>query len=298
MKAWLKRAWAYLTAPSTAFLAVAWAVTLAVIAGALVCVFIGYTGWLSYPLYALAAITLAYAVYTLVLFAPKVKAGVRKRLQRREFTRALAENYTFRTLTFAVCSVVINLGFVVFNTVFAFLTDNIWYGALAGYYFLLSGLRVGVFYLDNRAQGEELRQIKNYRLCGVALFALDVAMAAAVTLMVLEQKPTKYTEITAIVFAAYSVYKISLAIWNIFKARHTQDWQIQSFRNIGLVDAAMSLLSLQTTLISTFSVDGESMALLNGLMGAFVCLFTIATGIVMMIRANKVLKEKAENEGK
>ncbi len=278
-------------APSTGFLIFAWLLTVAAIALALTCVFIGYTGWLSYPAYVLAAVTLTYAVYTVVLFAPKVKHRVQNKLKKREFTRALLENYSFRTMAFAVCSLVINLGFVVFNSVFAFLTDNIWYGALAGYYFLLTLLRAGVFYLDNRSKEEDVwvRQIKNYRLCGVALLLLDVAMAGAVTLMVLQGKPTKYTEIAAIVFATYSVYKITFAIWNIFKARKTRDWQIQSFRNIGLADAAVSLLSLQTTLIATFSVEGESLALLNALTGAFVCLFTIVMGIFMIIKANKSL---------
>ncbi len=299
MKERLKKIWSFLSNPPTAFLLSAWLVTLLSVAGALIFVFIGYTGWFSYAAYALAAVTLAYTVYTLVRLAPTMKEGLQRRLKKRKFTRELTESYAFRTLVFAACSVVINLGFVAFNTAFALLIGNVWYGALAGYYFLLTVLRAGVFYMDKRAKGKEnyeLCQIKNYRFCGVALLLLDIAMAVAVSLMVLEQKPTKYTEITAIVFATYSVYKISLAIWNIFKARKTQDLQIQSFRNIGLADAAVSLLSLQITLVSTFSTDGESMAFLNAATGACVCLFAVGLGVFMIVQANRKVKEKRENE--
>ncbi len=295
MKNSLKKIWAYLRKPPFGFLLAAWGITLLAIAGALTAVFIGYTGWLSYLAYASAAILLAYTVYTVVLLAPTLKRRAQERLQKGRLTGKLTSNYTFRTRVFAGCSLAINLAFVAFNTLFAVLTGNAWYGALAGYYFLLSGLRGGVFQLDKRAQGKEdyaRLKIKNYRLCGGALLLLDVAMSVAVTFMVVAQKPTKYTEITAIVFAAYSVYKISFAIWNIFKARKTRDLQVQAFRNIGLADAAISLLSLQTTLISTFSTEGESMLLLNAFTGAFVCLFTIGLGILMILQANKISKEE------
>ncbi len=295
MKEWLKKAWAYLHKPPKWFLALAWISTLLSIAGALTLVFIGYTGWLSYVVYVLAALTLTYATYRIVRFAPQMKEGLMQALRKGKFTREMAENYTFRTLVFATFSFVINLGFVAFNTVFAFLTGNAWYGALAGYYFLLSILRGGVFYMDRRAKGKadyERARVKNYRLCGVALFVLDMVMSVAVALMVLGEKPTKHTDIMAIVFAAYTTYKITLAIWNIFKARKTRDLQIQTIRNIGLTDAAVSLLSLQTTLVSTFAGEGESMLLLNALTGAFVCLFTVGLGVFMILQANKKLKEE------
>ncbi len=290
-----EKIWAYLRKPPLGFLLAAWGVTLLAIAGTLTVVFIGYTGWLSYPAYVFAAILLAYAVYTVVLLAPDLKNRARARLQAGKFTGKLTGNYPFRTRVFAGCSLAINLAFVAFNTLFAVLTSYAWYGALAGYYFLLGGLRGGVFYLDKRAKGREdydRLRVRNYRLCGVALLLLDVAMSAAVTLMVVAQKPIKYTEITAIVFASYSVYKISFAIWNIFKARKTKDLQVQAFRNIGLADAAVSLLSLQTTLIATFSVEGESMLALNAITGAFVCLFTIGLGIIMIVRSKEKKNER------
>ncbi len=298
MKQFFKKLWERLKNPAPVVLCIVWACALAAIAGALIVAFIGYTGALSYVVYVLAAILLGYTVYTVVMLAPSIKARVQASLRKRKFTRDFTENYSFRTLVFAACSFVINIGFVVFNTVFSVLTENAWYASLAGYYFLLSLLRGGVFWGRKRARaranGDEKKllslELNNYALCGGALFILDLAMAVAVTFMVLEQKPTQYTEITAIVFATFAVYKISLAIWNIFKARKTNDLQIQTFRNIGLVDAAVSLLSLQTTLGSTFS-QGENMLALNAVTGAFVCLITMGLGVFMIIQATRRKKD-------
>ncbi len=305
MKGFLKKSIEIFKAPKLFTLCIVWTVTLLAVAGALVCVFVGYTGVLSYVVYVVAACSLGYTVYTLVRCIPTIKEQVKEKLKSKKFTRELTENYSFRTLVLSVCSFAVNLSFVAFNTIFSILTKNEWYASLAGYYFLLGFLRGGVFWADKRAKkaaktaGEyRQKQLKNYRVCGVALFVLDMAMAVAVTFMVLDQKPTKYTEITAIVFAAYSFYKISLAIWNIFKAKKTNDPQIQALRNIGLVDAAISLLSLQVTLLSTFSAEGENMSAMNAATGAGVCLLTMGLGILMIVQATKGIKEERENERK
>ncbi len=293
IRAWLKN-------PSVLVICVNWLLTVAAATGAIVMAATGYSGAFCYVVYAIAALSLAYSVYTVVKFAPTVKRGVQNKLKKYAFTRKMTENYGFRTLVFAWASAGINLAFVAFNLVMGILTKNAWYASLAGYYFLLSGLRGGVFLLDKRAKklanGEEAMyrkaQIKNYGLCGLALFVLEVAMAVAVTFMVVAGKPTKYTEIMAIVFATYSVYKIALAIRNIFKAKKNKDWQVQAFRNIGLVDAAISLLSLQTTLVATFSEDGWGMYALNAIVGLFVCLFTIGVGAAMIVQSRRRIGER------
>ncbi len=300
-KEFWQKALTFFKSPNRATVWVNGILTVIAVALSLTVVAVGYTGIFSYFVYVIAAVTLAYFIYTIVLVAPKIKAWSKSKLRSRKFTKNLTEDYSFRTIVFGVCSVVINLSFVVFNTVFAALTKSAWYASLAGYYFLLSFLRVGVFYMEKSAkkkgEGYRLAQLKNYLFCGVALFALDVAMSAAVTLMVMEQKPVRYTEIAAIVFATFSAYKITLAIWNIFKAKRTKDPFIQSFRNVGLVDAAISLLSLQTTLVSTFSAEGENMLWMNALTGAFVCLLAIGMGAYMIYRAN-TRRKKEGNHGR
>ncbi len=305
MKEKFFKALKFLKEPPFWFICTVWGITLVAVAAALVAVFTEYTGILAYAAYAVAAVTLGYTVYIIARFAPKIKNRAKAAMKRGNFTKKLTENYHFRTLVFAACSFTVNVGFVLFNTVSSIRTKNAWYASLAGYYFLLSALRGGVFWGNKQARKragadeEKYRclTVKNYGYCGAVLLLLDIAMAVAVTFMVVEQKPVKYSEIMAIVFAAYAFYKIAFAIWNIVKAHRTKELQTQAFRNIGLADAAVSLLSLQTTLISTFSVEGESMMLLNAMTGGFVCLLTVGMGLSMWIwsyRTNKKGREYHE----
>ncbi len=289
----------FLLNPNVLFTCIVWVVTLLSIAGSIVCVVILTESVFSYFTYGFAGIGLTYSVYLVVKRAPVVKDKIIRALKSRAFTRAIMENYEFRTVVFTSASLLINLAFVAFNVALCVLNRSIWYGALSAYYLTLSLLRMGIFKAGATAKrksaGDERAyfksQLQNYRICGVLLFVLDIVMAGAVSLMMLQKKPTKYSEIMAIVFAAYTCYKLTFAILNIIRAKKRNDCQIQAFRNIGLADAAMSLVSLQVALIATFSNGEDGLMPLNAIMGFTVCVLSIIMGIKMIVTATKRLKE-------
>ncbi len=259
----------FIKAPNLLFMCFNWFLTLALVALCIVCIARDVSEIFSYIIYAAAAISLTYSIYTAVRFATKIKQRFLLALKKHKLTRPLAESGNVRIIVFAVVSFVINVGFVAFNTALAFMTRNVWYGALAIYYLLLSLLRGAVLIRDRREKSRFNEsdyfkaQLKNFRSCGIGLILLDVAISGAVTLMVLQQKPAKYSEVIAIAMAAYTFYKITLAVINVLKAKKSGNVQILSLRNISLTDAAISLLSLQTALISVFSDGGNSLLPLN-----------------------------------
>ena len=73
---------------------------------------------------------------------------------------------------------------------------------------------------------------------------------------------------------------------------------LQSFRNINLTDASVSLLALQTTLVAVFSESTDvKMNILNGVTGFCVCMLTIVLGIFMIVSASRKLKRLKEETG-
>lgn len=136
--------------------------------------------------------------------------------------------------------------------------------------------------------------------CGYTGWYVYALYAAAVTVMVAVGRPAPVSEVLAIASAAYTFYKVISAAVGFFKVRRLHDPLLQAFRNINLADAAVSLLSLQVTLVAVFSQgEGESMKPLNAAMGFFVCLLTIALGAWMIAEAGarlRTLKEEGETE--
>lgn len=296
---------ARLKEPGLPLLCLIWFITLLSIAGSLAVVFMDYTGFLSYPLYVVAAMTLTYTVYSLVRVVPTMKSRFLTVMGKRDFTRNLTEDYSFRTVAFSCISFVINIGFVIFNSVFAITLHSVWYGAMAGYYLLLSAIR-GSVVLGGRkavrkARGDEtallVNKLKVYRNCGVSLFILEVAMAVAVSLMVLSRRPTQSTEIMAIASAAYTFVKMTASIVNLVKAKRIKDPVVQSIRNIGLAEATVSMLSLCTVLIATFGKEDTDMFAMKAVAGMVVCLMTVLLGAFMIVYGNIQLKKAQAEQG-
>ena len=289
----------FLKKPPFPFLCIVWGITFALIAGTVALIVLNYMEWPVYIAYGVSAVFSVYTIYSLPRFIPKIKEMMLERAKSHPFANSLLTSYGFRTVAFSVLSFVINIGFAVFNAVLGVITLSYWYAIFACYYIFLSVLRgvilVGSYQAKKRAADDEtvyaLYKLKLYRMCGIFLLILELALAAAVSLMILSTRPTEYSEIMAITSAAYTFYKIIFAIVNVFKVRRMQDPMLQCFRNINLTDAAVSLLTLQVTLVAVFSAERtETMNILNAVTGFIVCALTVVMGILMIVRSTIRLK--------
>ena len=289
----------FLKKPPFPFLCIVWGITFALIAGIVALIVLNYMEWPVYIAYGVSAVFSVYTVYSLPRFIPKIKEMMLERAKSHPFANSLLTSYGFRTVAFSVLSFALNIGFAVFNAVLGVITLSYWYAIFACYYIFLSVLRgvilVGSYQAKKRAAGDEtvysVYKLKLYRMCGIFLLILELALAAAVSLMILSTRPTEYSEIMAITSAAYTFYKIIFAIVNVFKARRMQDPMLQCFRNINLTDAAVSLLTLQVTLVAVFSDERtEMMNILNAVTGFIVCTLTVVMGILMIVRSTIRLK--------
>lgn len=306
---------ALLKRPRGVFLAAVYVFTaVAITAAMLAAVFGNGRGVLCYAAYALAALTLGYSVYTFVIYAPVVKHKLTNAAQKYAFTARLISQYGFRTVVFACFSFALSIAYVVFNAVIAVINHSVWYGALAAYYVLLTCLRGGILLYhrnksknsagnnkdinaennaENGAENDSLtmrrKQLSKYKNCGVLLTVLPIALSAAIMQMLNDGAAFVHMDWTVYAFAAYAFYKIILAVYNVLKAKKADDMTVQALRNIGLADAMVTVLALQTSLLHAFSDGNNGVA--NAITGTVVCLLTFAIGVVMIIRAS-VLKRK------
>lgn len=284
----------FLKRPNAAFIVVVWIMTVIAVAADIAVLAASYKEWPSYVVYVLSAILLGYSAYTLVACRHTVRQRAAAVISRHPFLNNIFVSYGFRTVTFFVLSLAVNAAFVLFNAVLGVVTCSLWYGIIATYYVFLGALRAFILFLSYRARrrsegNERLTaelKLRIYRLCGILILALEIALAAAVSLMVMYGKPTQYSEVMAIAAAAYTFYKVIFAVYNVFKVRRYNDRVLQCLRDINLTDAAVSLLSLQVTLIAVFSderVSASEITAMNSVTGFAVCALTIALGIAMII---------------
>lgn len=263
-----------------------------------------WVAFLGHFLYGAAAVGLGYSIYTVVIYAPGLKGRTVTLMKKNRLVARMLESYGFRTVVMGSVSLLINLAYALFNGIVAILSLSVWYGALAGYYLLLTVLR-GHLVLHHRkvskgafeARTQRSSEISRYRLCGILLIALPLCLSVAIWQMVTSEGGYAYMGLTIYVVAAYTFYKITAAVINAVKARQSNDLTVKALRNVGLADAAVSVLALQTAMFHSFG-GGMNTGLANSLTGAAVCATTVTVGIYMLIKTQKSSKEMRNEDGR
>ena len=279
--------------PSPRLLALVYPLTLLAIGGAMASLFLipqdAPHAFVSYLLYALSAILLGYSVYTLVLVLPKAKSHFVSFLEGHTLTHTLLHSYGYRTLVSAALSFLISIIYGGFNGYLGISEASIWYGALAAYYIFLALVR-GWVLLGYRAKTDALAKAKNYRLTGVFLILIHLSLSAAIAQMIFQDRGFQYGGLVIYAVAAYTFYKITVAIIHFIRTRTSEDLTVRATRNINLADALVSILALQTALLHTFGQEGVDISLFNTLTGSVVSLFSLGLGVAMTYSATRHIK--------
>ena len=118
-----------------------------------------------------------------------------------------------------------------------------------------------------------------------------MALSVAIAQMIFADAHFSYLGWTVFAFAAYAFFKITVAIITLFKAHRQDDLTVRAIRNINLIDALVSILALQTALMSAFGDGTLNTSLMNTLTGSVVSLLSIGIGVYMIVSANKQIKK-------
>lgn len=209
--------------------------------------------------------------------------------KRKNFTllNTLLNDYERRTMFFFFHSVIVNFIIAAFNIGTGIKHLSVWYGALALYYIALALQRGALFVIVYKmkkkytadSQQYQRAAVITYIVNGIVLLFLEVALTAAIVQMVTSEKPVRTGMVIAIANAAYAFYKIISAA---IKMAKTNNLLLQTIRNIGWVDAAVSMLALTVTLTDTFG-DWERMRVMRMSVAIGVSIIIIGVSIGMII---------------
>lgn len=199
-------------------------------------------------------------------------------------------------------SVTLNLLYALLQLFSGFYYHSIWFYALSGYYALLTVIRVFLL-KDTRKMnpGEnKLYEYSVYRLCGVFLLLMNITLSVIVTYIVWQNRGFSYHYIYTIALAAYTFSQMTLAIMNVIKYRRFQSPILSAARVIALVSALVSMISLETAMISAFGEPGNESfrQIMTALSGAGVCVIVLALAIYMIIHSTKEMKRIKKGEHK
>ncbi|MCD8108460.1 MAG: hypothetical protein LUE20_10965 [Oscillospiraceae bacterium] len=197
-------------------------------------------------------------------------------------------DYEFRTFSGAWLSFGITVLFAVYNGYLGITQGSLWHGSIAIYYMLLAVIR-GIILLSERKirtqDNKNKARLRTFLISSAFLLLLNIALICPIALMVKFEKPVQMSLIPAIAMAAYTTYKIVMASVNFGskKKKLSGNILISELRAISLIDAIVSVLSLQNTLIMVMD-SAESMLTLSAVTGGAMYAFVLMITIRLLIR--------------
>lgn len=221
----------------------------------------------------------------------KLVARLRKyNLFERAFT-----DYGWRTLVAAAFVLTGNIVYVAYLVWMAVAYKSPWYAALAGFYAWLVIMRGGVIAAEKcieKKSGLPSAPLKDKYvislISGVTLIIAGGVVAAPVVQMAIGTYPRTDGVANIVINAVFAFVKCVSAIVQLVRAFAYKDPVTRELRNISLVTALMSLLTLQVSIIIVFAHGYTMWEYVTGL-GVIVSVTTIAVGTLSVARGGIAL---------
>lgn len=249
--------------------------------------------WTEQPVAIASYFLSAYALTIVCARAPALVRAVRAVKQDNRYIRRYTSDAGLRIKLSLYISVAVNLLYALLQLGSGFYYHSVWFYALSGYYALLGLMR---FFLLRDARRttlglNRLTELYRYRFCGMILLLVNLAIAVIITFIVSQNRGFAYNEILSIAMAAYTFFAMGKAIVDIVKYRRYESPVMSAAKAINLAAALMSMMSLETALISAFG-SGENpifRRVMTASTGAAVCLAVLAMALYMIVTSTKAI---------
>ena len=259
----------------------------------LVCsmVFIGTESPIAYISYVLAAYTLTVWCFKI----PRIIKYFKTFKDENKYARRWQDDVRLRVNVSLYGSLAWNALYGLFQLWLGFYHHTFWFYSLGAYYICLGVMRFFLARHTTRyAPGERMRdELTKYRACGIVFLLMNLALALIVFFMVYWNRTFEHHMITAIALAAYTFTSMTVAIINFVKYRRYNSPVFSAAKAISLAAALVSMLTLESTMLTTFS-DGTMTAVeqkwMLGATGGAISVLIIATAIYMIVVGTKKLK--------
>ena len=245
-----------------------------------------------------AYISYVLAFYTLTVWCCKIPKLIRffKIFKdKNKYARLWQDDARLRVNVSLYGSLMLNTAYAVFQLGLGFYHASFWYYSMAGYYISLAIMRFFLVQHTSRHKpGEKMQEeLIKYRNCGIVFFVMNMALSVMMFFMVYWNRTFRHHEITTIAMAAYTFTAFTLAIINVVKYRKYNSPVFSASKVISLAAACVSMLTLESTMLTTFddgTLDILGRQIMLGASGGVVSVFIVAMAVYMIVQSNKKVK--------
>lgn len=254
---------------------------------------------------AIAIVSYVIAAYTLTVWCfriPNIIKFFKEFKKENKYAQKWINDTRLRIKVSLYGSFVWNAVYGIFQLWLGFYHHTFWFFSFGIYYLCLAVMRFFlVRHTRKYAPGEKMMtELKKYRACGWIFLFMNLALALILFFMIYWNRSFTHHMITAIAMAAYTFSAFTLAIVNVIRYKKYNSPVFSASKAISFTAALVSMLTLESTMLTTFSdetmtVFGQKMML--GATGGAILTLIIATAIYMIVAGTKKINNlRAEVE--
>lgn len=251
-----------------------------------------------------AIVSYVIAAYTLTVWCFKIPYLIsyfKSFKENNKYAKKWQEDTRLRVNVSLYGALIWNTAYGIFQLALGVKHHTFWFYSLAGYYISLAVMRFFlVRHTRKYAPGEMYHdELIKYRTCGIIFLVMNLALSLMVFFMVYWNRTFIHHEITTIAMAAYTFTSFTIATINIVKYRKYNSPVYSASKAISLAAACVSMLTLESTMLTTFGNNSMSLTerkIMLGSSGGAISAFIIAMAIYMIAVSTKKIRQLNKNE--
>lgn len=168
---------------------------------------------------------------------------------------------------------------------------SLWFVFFGVYYAMLSLMRLLLLLHLRKGESDKRAEFMVYRRCGVVLLLTTQLLGIIVSLIVYQNHGYEYPGLLIYFMAFYTFFITISAAVRIIRNRRRGSPVISAATAVSLTAALVSMLSLETAMISQFGGGAVFRRTMTAASGGCVCIFVLALSAYMIIRATKIIRK-------
>ena len=254
-------------------------------------VVLGTESWISIVSYVLAA-------YTLTVWCvriPRLIKAFKSFKKENKYAIKFQNDTRLRVKLSLYISFAWNTLYGAFQVCLGIYHGTFWFCSLGGYYICLAIMRFFLLRHSRKYEPREMmeNELKKYRSCGIVFLVMNLALTLIIFFMVYWGRTFEHHMITAIAMAAYTFTTLTTAIINVVKYRKYNSPVFSASKAISFAAALVSMLTLESTMLTTFSdaaMTEETQKMMIGATGGVISIIIVVMAIYMIVTGTKKLK--------
>lgn len=255
---------------------------------------------LNYVIYGISFYCLCIVTAFLIKNSKNGFKSIKNKIFGTKYGNRYITDVDFKTKVTLYLSLVINLGNIGLNIIYGIIFHTNWFFVLSVYYATLTCLRfILAIYIRGHIIGTNmLGEWRRARLCAAVLTLINISLTGVVLMMMYLDKGFTYGGILIYVMATYTFYHVIVAIIDLVKNRKYKSPVISSVKIVKLAAALVSMLSLETAMLSSFGAEMGALEkrIFIAATGAGICVIVLGLSSYMIVKSTNEINRIKEND--